>query len=113
MLKSSESDCFLGLDIFEDNQCDALFCGMQLRFPNSQRVPLVYSRKAPPGPSTEQVNVTARLTTFSPAGHEALILGELLTQSFPENSEDLLEESPAFCSSESPKTLVNGLQFSL
>ena len=39
----------------------------------------------------------ARDTTFIPADHEAVILGELLTQSFLEKSEGNCEPSPAFC----------------
>ena len=53
---------------------------MQLRFPNSRRVPLFHSRKASSHPSIEQVNVIARETTFIPAGHEAV--------SFPEKCEN-------------------------
>ena len=79
VLKSSEADCLLGLDFLEDNHCDALFSSMQLRFPNSQTVPLFHSRKAHSDPSPEQVKVIARETTFIPAGYEAVILGELLT----------------------------------
>ena len=97
VLKSSEADCLLGLDFHEDNHCDALFSSMQLRFPNSQTVPLFHSRKALSDPSSEQVKVIAGETTFIPAGHEAVILGDLLTQSFPENSEGIFEPSPAFC----------------
>ena len=97
VLKSSEADCFLGLDFLVDNHCDALFSGMQLRVPDSQTVPLFHSRKALPDPSPEQVKVIARETTFIPAGHEAVILGDLLTQSFPEKSEGIFEPSPAFC----------------
>ena len=62
---------------------------MQLRFPNSQTVTLFYSRKSLSDASPEQVKVIARETTFFPAGHEAVILGELLTLSFPEKSEDI------------------------
>ena len=79
VLKSSEADCLLGLDFLEDHHCDALFSSMQLRFPNSQTVPLFHSRKALSDPSPEQVKVIARETTFIPAGYEAVILGELLT----------------------------------
>ena len=60
VLKSSEADCLLGLDFLEDNHCDALFSSMQLRFPNSQTVPLIHSRKALSDPSPEQVEVIAR-----------------------------------------------------
>ena len=70
---------------------------MQLKFPNSQTVPLFHSRKALSVPSPEQVTVIARETTFIPASHEAVILGELLTQRFPEKSEGIFEPSPAFC----------------
>ena len=83
VLKSSEADCLLGLDFMEDNKCDHLFSSMQLRFPNSQTVPLFHSRKDLSDSSLEQVNVTVRETTFIPADHEAVILGEVLTQSFP------------------------------
>ena len=55
VLKSSEADCLLGLDFLEDNHCVALFSSMQLKFPNSQRVPLFHSRKALSDPSPEQV----------------------------------------------------------
>ena len=89
VFKSSETDCLLGLDFLEDNHCDALFPSMQLRFPNSQTVTLFYSRKALWDPSPEQVKVIARETTFFPACHEAVILCELLTQSFLEKSEDI------------------------
>ena len=97
VLKSSETDCLLGLDFLEDNHCDALFSSMKLRFPNSQTVLLFHSRKAHSDPSPEQVKVIARETTFIPAGYEAVILCELLTQSFPEKSEGIFEPSPAFC----------------
>ena len=97
VLKSSEADCLLGLDFLEDNHCDALLSSMQLRFPNSQTVHLFHSRKAHSDPSPEQVKVIARETTFIPAGHEAVILGDLLTQSFPEKSDGIFEPSPAFC----------------
>ena len=97
VLKSSEADCLLGLDFLEDNHCDALFSSMQLRFPNSQTVPLFHSRKTLSDPSPEQVKVIARETTFLPAGHEAVILGELLNQSFREKSEGIFEPSPTFC----------------
>ena len=70
---------------------------MQLRFPNSPTVTLFHSRIALSDPSPEQVKVIARETTFIPAGHEAVILGELLTQNFPEKSEGIFEPSPAFC----------------
>ena len=70
---------------------------MQLRFPNCQTVPLFHSRKALSDPSPEQVKLIARETTFIPAGHEAVILGDLLTQSFPEKSEGSFEPSTAFC----------------
>ena len=70
---------------------------MQLRFPNSQTALLFHSRKALSDPSPEQVKVIARETTFFPAGHETVILGDLLTQSFPEKSEGIFEPSPAFC----------------
>ena len=83
MLKSSEADCLLGLDCLEDNPCDTLFSGMQVRFPNSQTVPLLHSGTALWDPSLEQVKVNARQTSIIPAGHEAVILGELLTQCFP------------------------------
>ena len=96
VFKSSEANCFLGLDFLEDNHCDALFSGMQLSFPNSQTVPLFHSRKALSDPS-EQVKVIARETTFIAAGYEAVILGELLTQSFAEQSAGIFEPSPAFC----------------
>ena len=94
---SSEADCLLGSDFFKDNHCDALFSSMQLRFPNSQTVPLFHSRKHLSDPSPEQVQVFARETTFIPAGHKAVILGDLLTQSFPEKSEGNFEPSTAFC----------------
>ena len=97
VLKCSEADCLFGLDSAEDNHCDALFSSMQLRFPNFQTVPSFHSRKALSDPSLEHVKVIARETTFIPAGHEAVILGELLTQSFPEKSEGMFEPSPAFC----------------
>ena len=97
VLKSSEAECLLGLDFLEDHQCDALFSSMQLRFPNSQTVPLFHNSKTPTEPSTDQVRVIARETTFIPAGYEAVILGELNTQSFPEKSEGIFEPSPAFC----------------
>ena len=97
VLKSSEADCLLGLDFLEDNHCHALFPGTQRRFPSSQTVPFFHSRKALSDPSPEQVKVIARETTFIPAGHEAVILGELLTQSFPEKSEGIFEPSHAFC----------------
>ena len=96
VLESSEADCLLGLDFLEDNHCDALFSRMQPRFANSQTVPLFNSRKTLLDPS-EQVKVIARETTVIPAGHEAVILGELLTQIFPEKSEGIFEPSPAFC----------------
>ena len=96
VLKSSEADCLLGLDFFEDNHCDALFSSMQLRFPISHTVPLFHSRKALSDSSPEHVKVIARETTFIPAGHEAVILGELLTQSFPGKPEGIFEPSPAF-----------------
>ena len=70
---------------------------MQLRFPNSQTGPLFHSLKALSDPFPEQVKVIARETTFIPAVHEAVILGELLTQNFPEKSEGIFEPSPAFC----------------
>ena len=70
---------------------------MQLRFPNSQTVRLFHSHKALWDPSPEQVKVNARESTFIPAGHEAVILGELLTQNFPEKFEGIFEPSPAFC----------------
>ena len=97
MLKSSEADCLLGSDFLEDNHCDALFSSMKLRFPNSQTVPLFHSRKTLSDPSPEQVKVIAQETTFIPAGHEAVILGDVLTQSFPEKSEGIFEPSSAFC----------------
>ena len=97
MLKSAEADYLLGLDFLEDNLFDALFSSMQLRFPNSQTVLFFHCRKALSDPSPEQVKVIARETTFIPAGHEAVILGELLTQSFAEKSEGIFEPSPAFC----------------
>ena len=97
VLKSSEADCLLRLDFLEYNHCDALFSSMQLRFHNSQTVPLFHSRKALWDTSPEQVKLIARETTFIPAGHEAVILSELLTQSFPEKSEGIFEPSPAFC----------------
>ena len=80
MLKPSEADCLPGSDFLEDNHCDALFSSMQIRFPNSQRVPPLHSRKASSHPFTEQVNVIERETTFILAGHEAV--------SFPEKSAD-------------------------
>ena len=89
VFKSSEADCLPGLDFLEDNHCDALFYSVQLRFPNSQTVTLFYSRKALSDPSPEQVKVISRENTFLPACHEAVILCELLTQSFPEKSEDI------------------------
>ena len=97
VLKSSEADCPLGLDLLEDHHCHPLFSSMQLRFPNSQTVPLFHSRKALSDPSPEQVRVIARETTFIPAGHEAVILGELLTQSFPKKSDGIYKPAPAFC----------------
>ena len=97
VLKFSEADCLLGIDFREDNHCDALFSSMQLRFPNSQTVLLFHSRKTLADPSLEQVKVIARETTFIPAGHEAVILGELLTQIFPEKCEGISEPSSAFC----------------
>ena len=97
VLKSSEADCLHGLDFLEDNHCDALFSSMQLRFPNSQTVSLFHSRKSLSDPSPEQIKVIARETTFIPADHEAVILGELLTQRFLEKSEGIFEPSPAFC----------------
>ena len=69
VLKSSEVDCLLGSDFLEDNHCDALFSSRQLRFPNSQTIPLFHSRKALSDASPEQVKVIARETTFIPAGH--------------------------------------------
>ena len=78
--RSSEINCLLGLEFLEDNHCDALFSSMQLRFPQSQTVPLFHSRKTLSDPSPEQAKVTVRETTFIPAGHEAVILGELLTK---------------------------------
>ena len=97
VLKSSEADNLPGLDFLEEYHCDALFSGMQLRLLNSQTVPLFHSRKALSDPSPEQVKVIARETRFNPAGHEAMILGEPLTQSFPGKSEGTFEPSPAFC----------------
>ena len=97
MLKSSEADCLLGLDFLEDNHCDALFSSMQLRFHNSRTVLLFHSRKDFLDTSPEHLKVIARETTIIPAGHEAVILSELLTQSFPVKSEGVFEPSPAFC----------------
>ena len=97
VLKSSEADCLLGLDFPEDHHCDALFSSMKLIFPNVRTVPLFHSRKALSDPSPEQVMVIARETTCFPAGHEAVIVGELLTQSFPEKSEGIFEPAPAIC----------------
>ena len=70
---------------------------MQLRFHNSQTVPLFHSRKVLSVPLPEQVKVISQETVFNPAGHEAVILGELLTQSFSEKSEGIFEPTPAFC----------------
>ena len=94
--KSSEADCILALDFLEDNHCDALFSSMQLRFPISQTVLLFHTRRALSDPSLEQVKVIARETTFIPAGHDAVIMGELLTQSFPEKSGVIFEPSTTF-----------------
>ena len=58
---------------------------------------MFHNRKAFSDHSTEQVNIIARESTFIPAGHEAVILAELLTQSFLEKSEGKLAPSPAFC----------------
>ena len=80
MLKPSEADCLPGSDFLEDNHCDALFSSMQIRFPNSERVPSLHSRKASSHAFTAQVNVIEREPTFIPAGHEAV--------SFPEKSAD-------------------------
>ena len=91
VLKSSKADCFRGLDFPEDNHCDSLFSSMQLRFPISWTVSLLCKRKASSDPSYEQVNVIEQETNFIPAGLQAVILGELRTQSFPEKSEDNLE----------------------
>ena len=97
VLKPSETDCLPGLDFFENNRCDALFSCMQHRFPNSETVPLFHYRKALSDPSLEQVKVIARETAFIPSGLEAVVLGELLTQGFPEKSEGIFEPSSAFC----------------
>ena len=97
VLKSSEADCLLGLDFLEDNHCDAPFSRMKLRFPFSQTVPLPHSRKPLSGPSFEQLQVIARETTFLPAGHEFVILGAPLTQSFSEKSEGNFQTSPDLC----------------
>ena len=97
VLQSSEADCLFCLEFLEDSHCDALHSSMQLRFLNFQTVPLLHSRRAPSDPSLEQFKVIARETTFITAGHAAVILGELLTQGFPEKSEEFFEPSPAFC----------------
>ena len=97
VLKSSDADCLLGLDFLEDNECDALFSSMQLRFPNSKTVPLFHNHNASSQPSTDSVRVIAVETTFIPAGHEAVILGELSSQRFTEKSEGIFEPSSAFC----------------
>ena len=83
---------------------------MQLIFLNSQTLPLIHSRRALSDPSPEQVRVIARETTFIPAGHGAVIVGELLSQSFPEISEGIFKPSPALCERDTP---VIGLQFPL
>ena len=70
---------------------------MQIRFPNCQTVPFFQRRKVFSDRFPEQVKVIARETTFNPAGHEAVILGELLSQSFPEKSEGIFEPSHAYC----------------
>ena len=97
VLKSSEADCLLGLDFLQQNHFDALFSSMQLKIPKSQTVPLFHCRKIVSEPSLEQVKVIARETTFILVGHEAVILVELLTQSFPEKSQGIFEPSLAFC----------------
>ena len=97
VLKSSEAGCLLGVDFFEDNHCDAPFSSMQLRFPNSQTFPLFQSCKVLSDASVEQVKAIARETTFIPSCHEALILVEPLTQSFPEKSDGDFQASHAFC----------------
>ena len=58
---------------------------------------ILRSLKALSDPPTEQVYVTARETTFIPAGHKAVILAELLIQGFFEKSECFLQPSPDFC----------------
>ena len=70
---------------------------MQFTFSKPHTVPLFHSRKAHSDLPPEHVKVIARETTFIPSGHEAVILGDLLTQSFPEKSEGIFEPSPAFC----------------
>ena len=74
-----------------------LFSSLQLRFPNSRKGPFFHNRKAPSDPSSEQVNVISRETTLFPAGHEAVILGKLLTQSFAKKIEVIFQPLPAFC----------------
>ena len=96
MLIFSEADCLLGLDFFQDDHCDALFSSMQLRFPNSQTVPLIHNCKALWDSFTEQINVNARENTLIPAGHESVILGELPSRSFPVKSKAIFQPSTAF-----------------
>ena len=71
--------------------CSFLYHATQI--PWMSNTSLFSNRELPADPSTEQVNVIAKETTFIPAGQEALILGELLTPSFPEISESIFEPS--------------------
>ena len=82
---------------------------MQLRFLDFQRIPSIHSLKAPSEYLTEKVFVVARATTFIPAGHEAMIQGRPVTQSFPENSEGIFEPTPVLLR----ETPVMDLHFTL
>ena len=96
VMKSTEADCSPGLDFLEANHWDVPLSSMQLGFSNSQAVPLFHNHWGPSNPSTEQVNLIARETIFIPAGHEALILGELPGRSSPEMFKGIFEPSTAF-----------------
>ena len=105
-MKSSEAECLFDLDFFEENHFDALFSSMQLRFIESQTVALIHDRSDLSDSSTDQFNIIARETIFIPAGQEAVILGELLTRSFPEKTAGILNRHPHFARNTSYWTSV-------
>ena len=77
VLEASEAECLLGLDYLETQKCDPMFSEMKLRLNRSTSANF-FDRTAPVRSWHYPVmRVVARETSFTPSGHEAIILGKI------------------------------------
>ena len=105
MLENTETDCLLGLDFLEGNQCDLLFSRMELRLDASHSVRMYH--KTSDYHTNTVFGVVATETTLVPAGHTKILPAHIPNWKRPPVTLNAVFESQSKFSTENELSVPN------